>query len=103
MRDVRLRPRAVEHLKTAYQSYRDRADREVAERFLSQAEAAMGKLREFAHAYQPIATTSDGRPIRRMPFESFPYMHVYVIDAEDRVQILGCLHVRRARIWRALE
>lgn len=87
----------------AYEGYRIRGDLDVAEKLLAQAEGALGKLRRFAHSYQPIARADDGRPIRRMPFRSLPYMFVYIIDEEDRVQVLGCLHVRQERIWRDLD
>ncbi len=101
MRDVKIRPEAVEDLSRAYRWYLDQVDEETAGRLLRQARIATERLRELAHSYQPMEHTASGVAVRRMPLASFRYMYIYIIDEKDIVQVVAFTHVRRERYWRS--
>ncbi len=101
MRRVKITREAVEELSEAYAWYLIHADEETAERLLQEAAAAVERLKDFAHSYQPMERTQTGVDVRRMPLSRFRYMYVYVIDREDIVQVVALTHVRRERYWRA--
>ncbi len=86
---------------SAYQWYREKGEADLAEKLLREAAGAHGRLGSLAHAYQPIEHTPSGEPIRHMPFRTMPYMFVYIIDADDVVQIFACPHIRQQRSWRS--
>lgn len=75
----------------------DAAD--AARRLRLEVDAAISRIRNWAHMSAPIATTSTGNDIRRIRLRKFPYILVYVIDDDDDIHVIAFAHVRRSRYW----
>jgi toxin ParE1/3/4 len=92
MRRVSIRPEAQADVRTAAGWYEDQVPG-LGSRFRAELRACLSRIREHPQAY-PLVRGQ----VRRASLHRFPYLVLYLLEAESAI-VLACFHASRDPDW----